>query len=221
MWLVCVMAVQWLSSRTDVSAILYDIVVGQLLNDNFKIYIIFKILEYNCSYIYTHVKGLHIYTKTKPNLYKPLFCLSLSQYSQLYVLHIWQKHVFAMPEMCESLCVLMCFLCSLRILMCDHVSNSNQSLCRMSLLSLKLFGHLSWPLDMPRVSVCVGLALSLWQRGCWNINRRLFSLIHTSSSILMANATDLRALETDMKLGQDQWAQIVSQCQRWKCSVRI
>lgn len=136
----------------------------------------------------------------------------------------YDKNMFLQCQRCVRVCMCSCvffFVCSLRILMCDYVSNSNQSLCRMSLLSLKLFGHLSWPLDMPRVSVCVGLALSLWQRGCWNINHRLFSLIHTSSSILMANATDLRALETEMKLGQNQCAQIVSQCQRWKCPVCI
>lgn len=62
------------------------------------------------------------------------------------------KDVFV--HTCITVCVYV-FLCSVRILML----NSNQSLCRMSLLSLKLFGHLSWPLDMPRVSmsVCVWL----------------------------------------------------------------
>ncbi len=94
--------------------------------------------------------------------------------------------------MCENLCMFV--FCVLGEFECVIMLNSNQSLCRMSLLSLKLFGHLSWPLDMPRVSVsvCVALALSLWQRGCWNINHRLFSLFHTSGSILMANETDLR-----------------------------
>lgn len=41
--------------------------------------------------------------------------------------------------------------------------------------------------------VCEGLALFLRQQGGWNINSRLFSLIHTLSNILMANATDLNS----------------------------
>lgn len=41
--------------------------------------------------------------------------------------------------------------------------------------------------------VCEGLALFLRQQGWWNINSRLFSLIHTLSNISMANATDLNS----------------------------
>lgn len=185
MWLVCVMAVQWLSSRTDVSAVLYDIVVGLLLNDHFKIYI---------SYIYI----LKVCTFT------------LKQ-NQIFTNHYFVSHCF------NVLSVMFCKYDKNMFLQCQRCvffvfsENFNMWLCfkfkSESVQNEPTFSQTVWTSVMASrhaQSECVGLALSLWQRGCWNINRRLFSLIHTSSSILMANATDLRALETDMKLGQDQ-----------------